>query len=142
MQRKRIVAAIGLSVALSPWSLAESQLKLPSGQDDYRELIEEKRGGPCERCGVVTGIRTQTHAGPRPRNTAPPIAPSLVTTPIIGTGRVVEDARSANAPMTTYVVTVRYEDGSYAFIEQYDEPAVSKGDQVRVFEGRVEPRND
>ncbi len=75
-------------------------------------------------------------------DTAPPIAPSLVTTPIIGTGRVVEDARSANAPMTTYVVTVRYEDGSYAFIEQYDEPAVSKGDQVRVFEGRVEPRND
>lgn len=75
-------------------------------------------------------------------DTAPPIAPSLVTTPIIGTGSVLEDARSANAPMTTYVVTVRYEDGSYAFIEQYDEPAVSKGDQVRVFEGRVEPRND
>ncbi len=36
MQRKKIVAVIGLSVALSPWCLAESQLKLPSGQDDYR----------------------------------------------------------------------------------------------------------
>jgi hypothetical protein len=46
------------------------------------------------------------------------------------------------APITTYVITVRYEDGSFAFIEQSDQPVVSKGDRVRVVEGRVEPRND
>ena len=142
MQRARILVAIGLAVALTPLSLAQSHLKLPSSQDDYRELIEEERSGPCERCGVVTAIRSQTHEGPRPRSPAPAIAPSLVTAPIIGTGSAVEDARHANAPVTTYVVTVRYEDGTYAFIEQYDEPVVSKGDRVRVVEGRVEPRND
>jgi hypothetical protein len=37
---------------------------------------------------------------------------------------------------------VRYEDGTYAFIEQHDEPVVSKGDRVRVVEGRVELRQD
>ena len=142
MQRARILVAIGLAVALTPLSLAQSHLKLPSSQDDYRELIEEERSGPCERCGVVTAIRSQTHEGPRPRSPAPAIAPSLVTTPIVGTGSTVEDARQRDAPVQIYVITVRYEDGTFAFIEQHDEPSVRKGDRVQVVEGRVELRND
>jgi len=137
-----MLAAIWLIFAVNPASLAQTHLKLPSGDDDYRELLEEQRSGPCETCGVVTAIRTRTHEGARRRNPAPALAPSLVSTPIIGTGNVVEEARNVNAPVTTYVVTVRHEDGSFAFIEQYDEPAVRKGDRVRVFEGRVELRND
>lgn len=138
----RTLAAIVLAVVVAPWSLAQTSLKLPSGDDDFRELIEEPRGGPCERCGVVTAIRQQAHEGPRQRPPAPAIAPSLVSAPIIGTGSVVEDARQVHAPLLSYVVTVRYEDGTYAFIEQHDEPTVRKGDRVRVVDGRVELRND
>ncbi|HRQ95764.1 MAG TPA: hypothetical protein PK440_12315 [Candidatus Accumulibacter phosphatis] len=90
----------------------------------------------------MTAIRQQTHEGPRQRPSAPALAPSLVTAPIIGTGTVVEDARQVNAPLLSYAVTVRYEDGTYAFIEQHDEPTVRKGDRVRVVDGRVELRND
>lgn len=141
MQYARVVAALGLVVAVSP-TLAQSPLKLPSGDDDYRELLSEQRSGPCERCGVVQGIRTRTQQGVRAKNLAPVIAPSLVTTPIVGTGSAVQDARQRDAPVQIYVITVRYEDGTFAFIEQHDEPSVGKGDRVQVVEGRVEPRND
>lgn len=142
MQCTRVLAALWLALAASPLSLAQSPLKLPSGDDDYRQLIDEQRGGACEHCGVVTAIRSQQHEGPRRPNPAPPTAPGLTTAPLIGTGTAVQDARQATAPITTYVITVRYEDGSFAFIEQSDQPMVSKGDRVRVVEGRVEPRND
>lgn len=149
MQHRRILAALSLALALPATLLAQSDLQLPSGQDDYRELLEEPRSGPCERCGVVTGIRTQSREAARPRNPAATarrdtggIGGNLTTTPIIGTGSVVADARKAAAPVISYVITVRYEDGSFAFIDQDDEPAVSKGDRVRVVEGRVELRSD
>lgn len=142
MPYSRALAAIVLAVVVAPWSLAQTSLKLPSSDEDFRELIEEPRGGPCERCGVVTAIRQQTREGARQRPPAPAIAPSLVTAPIVGTGTVVEDARQANEPLLSYVVTVRYEDGTYAFIEQHDEPTVRRGDRVRVVEGRVELRSD
>lgn len=141
MQHARVAAVLWLAIAASP-SLAQSPLKLPSGDEDYRELLSEQRSGPCERCGVVQGIRTRTQPGPRAKNPAPVIAPSLVTTPIAGTGSTVEDARQRDAPVQIYVITVRYEDGTFAFIEQHDEPSVLKGDRVQVVEGRVELRND
>lgn len=141
MQHARLVAALWLAVAASS-TLAQSPLKLPSGDDDYRELLTEERSGPCELCGVVQGIRTRTQQSTRPKNPAPVIAPSLVSTPLLGTGSAVKDARERDAPVQIYVITVRYEDGSFAFIEQYDEPSVRKGDRVQVVEGRIEMRND
>ncbi|MQM32605.1 MAG: hypothetical protein CRU78_19770 [Candidatus Accumulibacter phosphatis] len=66
----------------------------------------------------------------------------MVTTPVLASGTTVKDARQAAAPVLIYVLTVRYEDGSFAFLEQSDEPTVHKGDRVRVVEGRVELRND
>jgi hypothetical protein len=62
--------------------------------------------------------------------------------PCIGTGSAVADAREANAPVTTYIISVRYEDGSFTFVEQDDPPVIVKGDRVRVFDGRVELRQD
>ena len=67
---------------------------------------------------------------------------SLTTTPIIGSGSSVRDARKAGAPLVSYVLTVRYDDGSYAFFEQADEPVLRKGDRVQVIDGRVELRKD
>jgi hypothetical protein len=102
MVHKRLWGALWVALAVTSPGLAQSDLKLPSSDEDYRELLDEQRSGPCDRCGVVTAIRTQTHAGPRPRSRAPAVAPGLTTAPIIGTGSAVADARQANAPVTTY----------------------------------------
>ncbi len=149
MQSTRMLAAVWLLLAVPPLSLAQSSLQLPSGEEDYRVLLEEQRSGPCERCGVVTGIRTQNHEPARSRNPAAVsqdemsgMGGSLTTTPIIGSGSSVRDARKAGAPLVSYVITVRYDDGSYAFIEQADEPVPRKGDRVQVIDGRVELRKD
>ena len=72
MQCTRVLAALWLALAASPLSLAQSPLKLPSGDDDYRQLIDEQRGAACEHCGVVTAIRSQQHEGPRRPNPAQP----------------------------------------------------------------------
>ena len=52
-------------------------------------------------------------------------------------GSVVKDAKKAQQPTTYYKMTVRFDDGTYAFFEQDDKPAVRKGDK-KVIEGRVE----
>ncbi|MEF8699162.1 MAG: hypothetical protein V5B33_07500 [Candidatus Accumulibacter sp. UW20] len=139
---KRLWGALWVSLAVTPTGFAQVDLKLPSSDDDYRQLLDEQRSGPCDRCGVVTAIRTQTHAGPRPPSRAPAVAPGLTTAPLIGTGSAVADAREANAPVTTYIISVRYEDGSFTFVEQDDPPVIVKGDRVRIFDGRVELRQD
>ena len=151
MKHEHILAGLSLALALSPLALAQSnsQLQLPSSVDDYRELKQAQRGGPCERCGVVVGLRSenrQASARRDPANAARqnPASPTahMVTTPVLASGTIVKDARQAAAPVLVYVLTVRYEDGSFAFLEQSDEPTVLKGDRVRVVEGRVELRND
>jgi len=142
MGRKNDVLVLLLLSVINCPSMAQTPLKLPSSDDDFRALAGASQLGPCERCGVVQGIRTQAHAGPKMTNPAPVIAPSLVSTPLIGTGSTVEDARHRNDPVVVYVITVRYDDGTFAFIEQHDEPVVHKGDRVQVVEGRVELRRD
>lgn len=153
MKRKTVLwvrwLAWSVVVAWPLLSLAQSTLQLPSGDADYRELQQEERSGPCERCGVVFAIRTLTGEGQGRRDPAAaarrdlgaPDAP-MVTAPIVGTGSAVRDDRKARAPQHRYELTIRYEDGGFAFIEQSDQPAVRKGDRVRVVDGRVELRND
>ena len=70
------------------------------------------------------------------------ISSGIATTPIVGSGTTVKDARNANKPETFYKMTVRYDDGTYAFFEQDDQPNVRKGDKVEVIDGRVELRNE
>ena len=38
------------------------------------------------------------------------------------------------------LVCFKYDDGTYAFFEQDDEPSVRKGDKVEVVDGRIERR--
>ena len=45
-------------------------------------------------------------------------------------------------PTTYYKISVRYDDGTYAFFEQDDEPNFKKGDKIETFEGRLELRQD
>ena len=124
---------------------AQSKLILPQNQDDIRRLSEAAPAGPCVKCGVVTDLRSATRE--RSRNQSPEAPPvsgignNVATTPIIGK-KAVKDARNANQPVTFYKLTVRYDDGTYAFFEQDDEPNFGKGDRVDVIDGRVERRAD
>lgn len=151
MKHETACAGLLLALAFPPLSLAQSklQLQLPSAEESYREIQQEQRNAPCERCGVVYRTRTEKRAGPGRRDPASaarqsPGSPDghMATAPIIGSGSSVKDARKAAAPVLMHIVTVRYDDGSFASFEQIDEPAVREGDRVRVVDGRVELRND
>jgi len=151
MKHKTVLAGLLLALAWPPLALAQSklQLQLPSGEETYREIQQEQRSGPCERCGVVFRTRTESRAGPGRRDAGMaarqnPGSPDghMATAPIIGSGSSVQDARQAAAPTLIYIVTVRYDDDSFAAFEQLDEPVVRAGDRVRVVDGRVELRND
>ena len=132
-----------LALTLPLLSHAQSKLILPQSQDDIRRLSEAAPAGPCVKCGVVTDLRSETREPSRSRTPeAPPVSGignNVATTPIIGK-KAVKEARSANQPVTFYKLTVRYDDGSYAFFEQDDEPNFGKGDRVDVIDGRVERR--
>ena len=134
-----------LAFALPLLTHAQSKLILPQSQDDIRRLSEAAPAGPCVKCGVVTDVRSATREPSRSRTPeAPPVSGignNVATTPIIGK-KAVKNARNASKPITYYKMTVRYDDGSYAFFEQDDEPTVGKGDRVDVIDGRVERRAD
>jgi hypothetical protein len=135
----------GLALAWPLLAPAQSKLILPQNQDDIRRLTEAAPSGPCVKCGVVTDLRSETRE--RSTNRAPETLPpsdiggNLTTTPIIGK-KAVKAARNANSPVTFYKLTVRYDDGTYAFFEQDDEPDFAKGDRVDVIDGRVVRRTD
>ena len=135
-----------LAIALPLLSHAQSKLILPQNQDDIRRLTEPAMAtGPCAKCGVVTDLRSaQRERGKSRSPEAPPVSGvgnNVATSPIIGK-KAVKDARNASKPITYYKMTVRYDDGSYAFFEQDDEPTVGKGDRVDVIDGRIERRAD
>ena len=133
-----------LAFALPLFSHAQGKLILPQNQDDIRRLNEQtETTGPCVKCGVVTDLRSaQRERGQSRSPEAPPlsgIGNNVATTPIIGK-KAVKNARNASQPITYYKLTVRYDDGTYAFFEQDDQPEVGKGDRVDVIDGRVERR--
>ena len=130
-----------LAIALPLLSHAQSKLILPQSQDDIRRLnTQAEASGPCTQCGVVTDLSSaQRERGKSRSPEAPPVSGvgnNVATSPIIGK-KAVKDARNASKPITYYKMTVRYDDGSYAFFEQDDEPDVRKGDRVDVIDGRV-----
>ena len=133
-----------LAFALPLLGHAQSKLILPQSQDDIRRLnTQAEASGPCTQCGVVTDLSSaQRERGKSRSPEAPPVSGvgnNVATSPIIGK-KAVKDARNASKPITYYKMTVRYDDGSYAFFEQDDEPDVRKGDRVDVIDGRVERR--
>lgn len=146
MKNNQTILASLLFALLLPMASAQSKLILPSSQDDISKLMEQADAGPCEKCGVITDIHSERRQI-RDRDTMQPVPASgissgIATTPIVGSGTTVKDARNANKPETFYKMTVRYDDGTYAFFEQDDQPNVRKGDKVEVIDGRVELRNE
>lgn len=145
-QHQKTLVCLLLALGLPTLAQAQSKLILPQSQKDIRQLTQKENSGPCEKCGIVTNVRSETRQRQSREAAAPPtssgIGGNIATTPIIGSGTAVKDARNATKPMTFYKMTVRFDDGTYAFFEQDDEPAVHKGDRVEVIDGRLEPRSN
>lgn len=134
----------GLLLALCSTVAASIELKLPQGPDDFRALAAPASAGPCERCGVVTDVRSASRQPTRDQSPAAMpssgIGNTVATTPIVGSGSSVKDARQAAKPVTYYKLSVRFDDGTFAFFEQDEQPAVVKGDTVEIIDGRVVKR--
>lgn len=137
----------GLLLALCVPAALSAELKLPQSPDDFRALTAPaESGGPCEHCGIVTDVRSASRQPTPTRSqsaTATPatgIGNNVATTPILGSGSTVKDARKASKPVTYYKLSVRFADGTFAFFEQDEQPTVAKGDTVEVVDGRVVPR--
>lgn len=143
----RFAAAL-LALAGTVDASADTPLKLPESYKDVEKVMQRPDEGPCTTCGVVVSVRSGTPGaatGPARPNVAKnptvlggPGGP-LVAVPILGAGGASKEYRKPQAPTSVYIVTVRYDNGAYAAIEQEAEPQVRKGDRVRVNQGRVEP---
>jgi hypothetical protein len=134
---KHILRTSLMLVISLPFSVqAQDKLILPSGHEAMRELINPAESGPCTTCGIVTDVRSKQREVQK--RTIQPVAggPELIGTPVIGKGDAVKRSKSLSVE-SSYIVTVRYENGQYAAFEQDDKPAVKKGDPIRVVEGRV-----
>ncbi|MCP5268807.1 MAG: hypothetical protein H6943_07190 [Zoogloeaceae bacterium] len=127
----------------------EKPLKIPQNADDVRKYL--KNGDSrCPGCGVVTNIRQLAPKGGVSSGTLSGearvdesgIGGDVQPVTIAGTGsssRAARKAAKAPEPLR-WLVTVRYDDGSYAAFEQDDQPVVQRGERVQVISGRVEQR--
>lgn len=140
-----------LGLVVAPLLFAEeSSLLIPRSPEEMRKFM----GGSdsrCPGCGVVSNVRqldTKDRAGnaghgasqARSGDSGP--GDDVETLTIAGTGTQSRKARREGVKPATrpWLVTVRYDDGSYAAFEQDTAPALRKGDRVQVVSGRVERR--
>lgn len=131
-------------------SAEESSLIIPRSPEEMRKFMDES-DSRCPGCGVVANIRQVEPTGQAglPREEINPAltgdsgpGEDVGTLTIAGTGSQSREARrKAAVPLAKpWLVTVRYDDGSYATFEQDSKPAVRKGDRIQVISGRVERR--
>jgi len=136
---------IALVLAICSGSVAataQSNLKIPQSPEEYKELMREKDGKPCTTCGVVVSLRTRSIAvnsknspSVAPLNPGTDAGPGVdIATVPIGKGSV-----KPIKPEIIHVISVKYDNGSYGFVEQENEPTLKMGQRVRVTDGRVAP---
>lgn len=99
------------------------------------------RGNEYPSIGTEGGVSSGTLSG-EARVDESGIGGDVQPVTIAGTGsssRAARKAAKAPEPLR-WLVTVRYDDGSYAAFEQDDQPVVQRGERVQVISGRVEQR--
>ena len=127
-------------------SAQESSLVIPRSPEEMRKFME---GGDahCPGCGVVANIR-QAKAKGQSGSTLDEAAvdfsgdsgPGDDVQPVTLLSTNSRSNSAVKAPTRNWLVTVRYDDGSYAAFEQETQPSVRKGDRVQVVAGQVQPR--
>lgn len=125
-------------------------LKIPQTPAQMREYMTDN-DARCPGCGVVTNVRRATAASPekdssgsaaRPYAGDPGPGSGVQPIPLAGSGASsrAERRKAAQPAGGMWIVTVRYDDGSYAAFEQEDTPDVRAGERIKVVSGRVEKR--
>lgn len=122
-------------------AVAQSNLKIPQGTAEYKELMKDRDGKPCTTCGAVVSLRTRSASSGGSGASTLGASPALDTGPG-GDLATVPIGKAVPKPGKTgiiHVISVKYDNGSYGLVEQSEEPRLKMGQRVRVTDGRVEP---
>lgn len=137
-----LVLLLGLSFA--PMLSAEgTDLIIPSSPAEMEKVLGDD--APCKGCGVVTDVRQQASAIGQEPPQDPTYTLTIVEATRSGPGGEVEVTGAqvnglGESSGGAWLITVRYDDGSYAVHENRTQPSFQKGDRVQVVSGRVVPR--
>jgi len=132
-------------VLVAAEALAQTGIRIPSGAQ-LREYAREPVKGPCEKCGTVVRVEQKAlpaDARSRPAgganasaaaNVASDLRDDTGAVPVFGGKQQRKEYREnrRDPPRTVQVVTVRYDDGTYGFIEQPADASWRSGDRVRL----------
>lgn len=128
-----------LSLSFAPLLFAEgTDLVVPDSPEEMEKTLGDN--APCNGCGLVTDVRHQASAPDQDPSQPYTIVEATVSsseTQVYENG--VETYDSDGPTGGTWLITVRYDDGSYAVHESGTRPSVEQGDRVRVVSGQVVP---
>ena len=131
-----------LLTALCVPAAAQTTLVLPQNIDELQAMTAPDGKITCTHCGVLVNVaQQQRDAGAKRQNK--PVEGGLETTTVLASNTTRKALRQARQPQmeTYYRLTVRLDDGSFAFYEQDDTPTLEKGDRVEIVAGRVTLRS-
>lgn len=134
-------------VLMSPLLFAqENALIIPRSPQEMRKFMDGSDAS-CPGCGVVANVRQARAKG---QGGSAQDEASVDFSGDSGPGEDIQPITllstnsgshaAGRAPARNWLVTVRYDDGSYAAFEQDEAPVVRKGDRIQVVSGRVERR--
>jgi hypothetical protein len=127
--KRLLVLLLGLSFApLVP--AAETELVLPSSATEMEAVLGDE--DPCEGCGVVTDVRQQAiTTGEKPDMTENHVD-NVSTIEITRDADGDIEGSGTDVQGGTWLITVRYDDGSYGNHVQSSQPSLQRGDRVQL----------
>lgn len=136
----RFISLAALLLPFSAMTAAQTRINLPLDAAEMRKFMSDYDNA-CPTCAVVTNLRGINEDGGEfeysgvegPEDIA---GNNVLIQPIFSSNKVSTKIGSASK----WLVSVRYDNGSYASFEQLQKPVVMKGDMVQIVEGRVVPR--
>ena len=127
---RSLLLGITLALPLSATVQAQSAGRVGTVESVRQETVQESGSTLCTVGGAVVGGVLGNQIGQGRGRT-------LATVGGAAGGAVVGN-RMTSGTSTIWVVTVRYEDGTTANIEQSSQPPLRSGDRVRVTNGNLE----
>ncbi len=127
-------------LSLPSLTTAQTKLVIPMGFVEIRQLMSDY-DNYCPTCAVVTNVRMINDDGgdveysgvDGPEDIS---GNTVLIRPIISSSR--QSTRIASSRQ--WRITVRYDNGAFAFFEQPEKPEIRKGDEVQIIEGCVQLR--
>ena len=124
-------------------SAGVTDLIIPDSPAEMEKVLGDD--APCKGCGVVTDVRQQASAIGQDPAQDPTYTLTIVEVTRSGPGGDVEVTGAqvnglGESSGGAWLITVRYDDGSYAVHENRTRPSLQQGDRVQVVSGQLVPR--